>query len=326
MMNTYNIEIAGLSRCLPIRAVSASTSIAFLQLLGDVELAERAAAALAEKANSSCDLLVAMEAKAVPLAHEMSRLLHKPYLVLRKAVKPYLDRSMAEPVRAFTSAATEQLWLDPIDAPRLEGASVWLVDDVITTGNTMRAAQGLVERYGGKVIERLAILAEGDDPGDAAATTLGHLPLFDAAQTATHASSSEGFWHGALGLQHHWNIAYTALSKHSFCYRVFITKFVLEREFVPLNPAMNFDFAFHGLAAKNQVITANNNMVRSADEVWVFGPISDGVWAEVLIGERLGKPIRFHRINKDFSIDEIPVEECEFEADVAAYAPRRATG
>ncbi|MEV4617318.1 phosphoribosyltransferase family protein [Asanoa sp. NPDC049573] len=317
-MDSYEVGIGELRRRLPIRELNSRTRIAYVQLHGDIELCETAARALAKRAAGPCDMIVAPESKAIPLAHEVARLIDRPYIVLRKADKQYMDAAMTEPVQAFTSRTREGLCLDAADAERLREMRVWIVDDVVTTGSTMRAARRLVERAGGAVVDQLAIFKEGTLSVSDRVSVLAELPIFQS-PTPMQAESfvDSGFHHNALKLRDEWPTVYTALSKHSFCYRVFVTKYVLDGQRVPLNPAMNFDFAFHGLSEKSEVITANNNLIRLADEVWVFGPISDGVLAEILIAEELGKPVRFHRVG--FEVAEISRDDCDYEDDVAPY-------
>lgn len=125
-----------------------------------------------------------------------------------------------------------------------------------------------------------------------------------------------GFHHRALELRETWPVVYTAISKHMFCYRVLITKFVLEQRKVPLNPFMNFDFGFFGLLSKDIVITANNNFIRMADELWAFGVVSDGGYAEILLAKERGIPIRYFQIAKNWEIFEVEEDEVVFEDEV----------
>jgi hypothetical protein len=125
----------------------------------------------------------------------------------------------------------------------------------------------------------------------------------------------KNFYHHSLDLNDKFPIVYTAISKQMFHMRVWITKYVLEKECAPINPFMNFDFAFYGLSKKSIVVTANNNLLCLADELWVFGPISDGVLAEILRYKKLNRPIRYFSIH-DFTIAEIQANEAAYEIDV----------
>jgi len=126
-----------------------------------------------------------------------------------------------------------------------------------------------------------------------------------------------GFEHRALVLRDRRPLVYTAMSKHSFCYRTLVSKFVFGHQRVPVNPALNFDFGFHGLVEKDDVLTGNNNLLRAADEVWVFGPISDGVYAEILLANEFGLDIRYFAIDPSWAIHELSQRELVFEPDVA---------
>jgi adenine phosphoribosyltransferase len=309
----YEIEVAGLRRLLPVREIAPGTRIAYFQMLGDPELCVATARALAQLGSGECQVLVVPEFKGVLLAHELARLMNLPYVVLRKSHKRYMSRPRAVDVLSFTGAGDmQQLWLDEPDADFLAGRAAWLVDDVLTTGNTMRATQELVEGAGGMVTEKMVVLTEGT-AAPRGVRALGHLPVFgDAGPAAFH--------HKALDLRMQWPLVYTALSKHQFCYRVQISKFVLDQSLVPVNPAMNFDFGMHGLVPKDLVITANNNAIRVADEVWVFGAISDGVLAEILIARELRKPLRFFQITSDWSIHEIDPAGAEYEDGLEVFS------
>src|ERR1700682_2695693 len=124
------------------------------------------------------------------------------------------------------------------------------------------------------------------------------------------------FHHRALDLRAEWPVVYTAISKRTFCYRVLISRFVMEQQCAPINPFMNFDFAFHGLLSKDIVVTANNNLIRAAAQLWMFGPVSDGALAEVLIARECGHPVRFFAVRDNWEISEIAESDVEVEVGV----------
>lgn len=178
-MNSHKITISGVERDLPIRELPSGVRIAFLQLLGDLELCEAAAAGLAAAAASPCDLIATPEAKGIPLAHELARLTGAPYIVLRKSRKDYMASPISEVVRSITSAQEQSLWLDAEDLATRSAERVWLVDDVATTGDTLRACGKLLERAGATVVHRMAVMSEGpDNPLTSDVISLGRLPLF----------------------------------------------------------------------------------------------------------------------------------------------------
>jgi adenine phosphoribosyltransferase len=181
MPGHWDLTIAGLSRRLPVRRVAPDVSVAYFQAMGDVELCEAVARGLVAAAAEPGDVVVGPELKAVVLAHEVARLVRRPYVVLRKQRRAYLAEARSAPVRSVTSGGTEQrLWLSGEDAALVAGRRVWLVDDVLTTGSSLAAARELVVGAGAVVTEQLVVLTEGS----AAARrddvrALGHLPLFD---------------------------------------------------------------------------------------------------------------------------------------------------
>lgn len=130
---------------------------------------------------------------------------------------------------------------------------------------------------------------------------------------------SEPFTHHALELDGRKKLIYTAFSKHYFYYRMFISRFVLENGCVPLNPFMLFDYFLLDSIDRDMVRDANNSIVLRADEIWVFGPISNGVLAEILLAKNHSKPISFFKIEKPNRLLPILSEETEMEEEVQAY-------
>lgn len=114
-------------------------------------------------------------------------------------------------------------------------------------------------------------------------------------------------------------LVYPAYSKHYFYFRQHISKFVLEQNCVPLNPFMIFEYFMLDTIERDTVRNANNNLVKRADETWVFGPISDGVLEEIRLAKQEGKPIRYYAILKSREIKEISRDEVEFEDDLEKH-------
>jgi len=162
MKISYSLKIAGLTRTLPILRLGENLSIASFVILGDTELVATAAPLLAKKLPPA-DLLVSAEAKGIPLVYELAKLLGmKRYIVARKSIKPYMGHVIKDEVTSITTQKKQLLALDESDALLLKGKNVILIDDVISTGESLSALQRLVESAGGFVVAKAALLAEGD--------------------------------------------------------------------------------------------------------------------------------------------------------------------
>jgi adenine phosphoribosyltransferase len=172
------LEIAGLKRELPVIPISENLSIASFVILGDTELVCAAAPLLAAKL-PPVDLLVTAEAKGIPLVFELSRLLNlKQYIVARKSVKPYMEEPLIDQVISITTQKKQTLCLDRKDAREIAGKRVAIIDDVISTGESIEAVGRLVKEAGGKVAAKAAILAEGDAAKRDDILFLQALPVF----------------------------------------------------------------------------------------------------------------------------------------------------
>lgn len=173
----YNLKIAGVERQLKRFPVSDSLDIAAFILFGDVELTEACAKALLEKA-PEFDYIVTPEAKSIPLAYEMSKQSGKKYIVVRKAVKVYNEDPISFTVRSITTQKEQTLYLGHEDGDLLKDKRVLIVDDVISTGESLKVVQGLVEAFDGKIVASCAPLAEGDAAERDDIIFLEKLPLF----------------------------------------------------------------------------------------------------------------------------------------------------
>ncbi len=176
-MSFYTIDIAGLQRDLPILPVNENLSIGAFVIFGDVELTKHCAKELIRQL-PPCDYLIAPEAKAIPLVYEMSRESGIPYLLARKKAKAYMTGVFRVDVRSITTEGTQTLVIDRADAERMQGRRVVIVDDVISTGESLRAMETLVTEAGGIIAGRMAVLAEGDAAQRDDIVFLAPLPLF----------------------------------------------------------------------------------------------------------------------------------------------------
>ena len=176
----HTMTIAGLQRDLPLCRVTDDLYIGAFVIFGDAQLTEACARDLLKKA-PEYDYLITAEAKGIPLAHEMARQ-HgdRDYFVARKGTKLYMSSVFEVEVRSITTDRVQHLYLDGTDAEKMRGKRVLIVDDVISTGESLRAIEALVEKAGGIICGRMAILAEGDAQTRPDLTYLEKLPLFNA--------------------------------------------------------------------------------------------------------------------------------------------------
>ena len=176
----YHMNIAGCERDLPICPLNDKLQIAGFVIFGDPELTTACAKALLERA-PAYDYLISAEAKGIPLVHEMARLAgNQKYFLARKAPKLYRTGVLDVKVRSITTAKEQHLYLDTADAAIMKGKKILIVDDVISTGESLRAIEQLVEEAGGVICGRMTILAEGDAQDRKDLIYLEKLPLFDA--------------------------------------------------------------------------------------------------------------------------------------------------
>lgn len=176
---TYPVDIAGVHRELTLFEIKPGLRIAILNILGDTELTQACAKALAEKlAGTPCDVLVTAEAKSIPLAYALSVEMKKPYAILRKAYKPYMGNALQHETLSITTGKPQTLFLDEKDLSLMQGKNVVIVDDVISTGSTLQAMRQIVEKAGSKISAEAAIFTEGEEAKWAGIISLGHLPVF----------------------------------------------------------------------------------------------------------------------------------------------------
>ena len=177
-MKTYTLNVAGLTRELPIIKLSYDLSIASFVILGDTEIVRKTAPIIAKKL-PEVDFIVTAEAKGIPLAYEISRVLNlNEYVVARKSVKAYMEEPIEVEVNSITTTNSQKLYLNNQDVKKIKGKRVALVDDVISTGQSLKALERLVEKAGGKVLAKAAILAEGDAKDRKDIIFLEALPTF----------------------------------------------------------------------------------------------------------------------------------------------------
>lgn len=175
----YPVEIAGLQRELPLFEVAPGLRIAVLNILGDTELVEVCARALAEKLDAEeYDILVTAEAKSIPLAHALSVQTGRPYVVLRKVYKPYMGVALSAETLSITTGEPQMLYLDEKDYSLIRNRHAVLLDDVISTGSTLSGMRRLMEKTGASVVRVAAIFTEGEEDQWDGIVRLGHLPLF----------------------------------------------------------------------------------------------------------------------------------------------------
>ena len=177
IVETYKMTIAGLERELPICTVNEKLDIAAFVIFGDAELTVAAATELL-KICPDFDFIVSPEAKAIPLAHEMSRQSGKKYFVARKKPKLYMTGVFEAVVNSITTEGEQKLYLDTAEAEELKGKRVIIADDVISLGESLKAVQTLLEKAGANVVANMTILAEGDAANRTDIIYLEKLPLF----------------------------------------------------------------------------------------------------------------------------------------------------
>ena len=175
----YKMNVAGCTRYLPICPVTDKLYIAGFVIFGDQELTVECARELLKRA-PAYDYIITAEAKGIPLAHEMARQAgNSKYILARKGPKLYMRDIFSVTVNSITTAKEQKLYLDGADAALMKGKKILIVDDVISTGESLLALEALVEKAGGNICGRMAILAEGDAQERPDLIYLEKLPLFN---------------------------------------------------------------------------------------------------------------------------------------------------
>jgi adenine phosphoribosyltransferase len=175
----YALEIAGIRRRLPVVAVEGGVAIAVLNILGDTELVEAAARELAHHLrHRPYDVFLTAEAKSIPLAHALSVVARRPYVVLRKIYKSYMGDALHVTTRSITTGHEQVLYLDAKDRTALAGRAVVLLDDVISTGSTLEGLRSIARAAEARVVAEAAIATEGDAARWREVIALAHLPVF----------------------------------------------------------------------------------------------------------------------------------------------------
>lgn len=176
-MESYTLEVAGLKRELPLCKVDDTLDIAAFIMFSDVELTVACATELLKKL-PEFDLIITAETKGIPLAYEMSRQSGKNYIVARKSVKLYMTNPISVNVKSITTEAVQRLFLSEDDVSEIKGKRILIVDDVISTGESLLAIEELVNASEGNIVAKSAVLAEGDAAERTDIIFLEKLPLF----------------------------------------------------------------------------------------------------------------------------------------------------
>ena len=173
----YTLKVAGLERQLPICPINEKLYIAGFVMFSDVELTVATATELIKKIPEH-DIIVTAESKGIPLAYEMAKQLNERYIVARKMNKLYMQDPIHVDVKSITTEKVQTLFLDSLEAESLKGKRVLIVDDVISTGESLRALEVLVNTAGGNIVGKAAVLAEGDAADRDDLIFLEKLPVF----------------------------------------------------------------------------------------------------------------------------------------------------
>ncbi|GEM87024.1 adenine phosphoribosyltransferase [Meiothermus granaticius] len=178
-METYPITVGKITRHVPVVETLPGVHIPLVELMGDVELVQAAAEALVKHLPAETDILLTLETSPIVLAHVMSALSGKPYIVVRRKRRPYMQNPIIQEVESLTLGVSETLWLDSRQAERLLGQKVALVFDVVSSGGTMMALEKVATRAGATVVARLAAFHQGSSK--LPITSLAEIPILQSA-------------------------------------------------------------------------------------------------------------------------------------------------
>lgn len=181
-MLTYPITVAGVQRELPICKVTDDLYIGAFICFGDAELTVACARELLKLVPAdSYDYIFTAEAKSIPLIHEMARQSGaKKYFIARKGPKVYMPDPISVADQSITTLAQQMLFLGSDDAAMIRGKKIVIMDDVISTGGSLKAMEALVSKAGGEVVAKIAVLAEGGAADRTDIMFLEKLPVFNA--------------------------------------------------------------------------------------------------------------------------------------------------
>lgn len=178
MSKTHKVDIAGRIEELPIMPLPNGISIAFFNLHGNVELTEHCARVLALKGINNADVIITPESKGLQLSHCLARELgHKRYAVVRKSKKLYLEGGLSVKVKSITHDSEQDYYLSKIDADLIANKKVAIVDDVISTGGSVRALEQLISLANATIVAKLCVLAEGEAAQRDDITFLATIPI-----------------------------------------------------------------------------------------------------------------------------------------------------
>lgn len=177
-MEHYILELCGLTRKLPYVPIKDDLAYASFVVIGDAQLIQASARELVARIGE-CDYIITAEAKGIALAYEMSRLMNMDsFIVARKSMKSYMKDVISESVNSITTTGEQFLYLDAVDVEKIKGKKVCILDDVISTGESLAALERLVIKAGVTIVCKAAILAEGDAAFREDITFIKKLPLF----------------------------------------------------------------------------------------------------------------------------------------------------
>ncbi len=177
-MEQYELSLEGVKRTLPFIAINSELAFASFVILGDTELILACAPVLAEKIGK-IDAILTAEAKGIALAYEISKHLGlKEFIVARKSTKTYMKNVVSASVHSITTNGEQHLYLDGADADKIRGKKICIIDDVISTGESLHALEELAKNAGATVVKKAAVLAEGDAAARDDIVFIEKLPLF----------------------------------------------------------------------------------------------------------------------------------------------------